>query len=50
MAQIKKKSLHRRQTVQAQMKLFQILLYPKFPQMSIPLTKFPTQKKPFPTL
>lgn len=45
-----KKSLHRPRTVQAQMKLFQILLYPKIPRMSIPPTKFPKQKKPFPTL
>ena len=37
-----KKSLHRRQTIQAQAKkiLIQILLYPKSPQMSIPPTKF----------
>lgn len=35
MAQIKK-SLHRRQTVQTQKKSFQLLLYPKIPQMSIP--------------
>lgn len=47
-----KKSLHRRQTIQAQAKkiLIQILLYPKIPRMSIPPTKFPKQKKPFPTL
>lgn len=42
MAQIKK-SLHRPRTVQAQKKLFQLLLYPKIPRLSRPATKFPTK-------
>lgn len=38
-----KKSPHRLQTIRAQKKLLQGILYPKFPQMSTPATKFPTK-------